>query len=159
MKTIIAVSMLCLVVTPMVFGQADKHQAMPGIYAAADLKWKDGPPSLPPGAKVAMLEGDLTKEGAFTLRLLLPAGYKIPPHTHPKIEHVTVISGTFYLGMGEKFDQKEGHEMSAGAFGFWPAGMKHFAWTKGETIIQVHGVGPWGINYLNPADDPRNAKK
>jgi len=159
MKAIIAISMLCLAAASVTCGQADKEQAMPGIYSAAELKWKDGPASLPPGAKVVMLEGDLAKEGPFTLRALLPDGYKIPPHTHPKIEHVTVISGTFYLGMGEKFDQSAGHEMSAGAFGFWPAGMKHFAWTKGETVIQVHGVGPWGINYLNPADDPRNAKK
>src|SRR5678816_3950432 len=98
MKAILAISMMCLAVAPVAFGQADKDQAMHGIYSAADLKWKDGPPSLPPGAKVEMLEGDLTKEGPFTLRALLPDGYKIPPHTHPKIEHVTVISGTFYLG-------------------------------------------------------------
>ena len=159
MKTIIAFSILCLAGASVVFAQAEKEHPMHGFYSAADLKWQDGPPSLPAGAKVVMLEGDLAKEGPFTLRALLPDGYKIPPHTHPKIEHVTVISGTFYLGMGEKFDQSAGHEMSAGAFGFWPAGMTHFAWTKGETIIQVHGVGPWGITYLNPADDPRNARK
>jgi len=159
MKTIIAISMLCLAVAPVAFCQADKEQAMPGIYSAADLKWKDGPASLPAGAKVAILEGDPAKEGPFTFRVLLPDGFKVPPHTHPGAEHVTVISGTFYLGMGEKFDQSAGHQMSAGAFGYWPAGMKHFAWTKGETMIQVHGVGPWGITYLNPADDPRNAKR
>jgi hypothetical protein len=159
MKAIIAISMLCLAVAPVVFGQADKEKAMPGIYSAADMKWKEGPASLPAGAKVVMLEGDLAKEGPFTLRVLLPDGYKIPPHTHPKIEHVTVISGTFFIGMGEKFDATAGQAMSAGAFGYWPAGMTHFAWTKGETIIQVHGVGPWGITYVNPADDPRNAKK
>jgi quercetin dioxygenase-like cupin family protein len=159
MNTITAISVLCLAIAPLAFGQADKEQAMPGIYSAADIKWKDGPPSLPAGAKMAILEGDPAKEGPFTFRVLLPDGFKVPPHTHPGAEHVTVISGTFYLGMGEKFDQSAGHQMSAGAFGFWPAGMKHFAWTKGETIIQVHGVGPWGITYLNPADDPRNAKR
>jgi hypothetical protein len=87
------------------------------------------------------------------MRLLMPDGYKIAPHTHPKVEHVTVISGTFNLGMGEKFDESAGRAMPAGTFGFWPAGMKHFAWAKGETIIQLHGIGPWTINYLNPADD------
>ena len=157
MKTFIAISILCLAAALVAFGQAEREQPVHGIYSAADVKWKDGPPSLPAGAKVVML--DLAKEGPFTLRALLPDGYKTAPHTHPKIEHVTVISGTFYLGMGDKFDQSAGHEMSAGAFGFWPAGMTHFAWTKGETIIQVHGVGPWGITYLNPADDPRNARK
>jgi len=93
------------------------------------------------------------------MRLRFPDGYKIAPHTHPKIEHVTVISGTFNLGTGEVFDQAASQAMPAGTFGFWPAGMKHFAWAKGETIVQVHGVGPWGIEYVNPADDPRNAGK
>lgn len=93
------------------------------------------------------------------MRLRLPDGYKIPPHFHPKVEHVTVLSGTFYIGMGESFDQKATKAMTAGAFGFWPANMKHFVWIKGETVVQLHGVGPWGITYLSPADDPRNASK
>jgi quercetin dioxygenase-like cupin family protein len=125
------------------------------IYPAAEIKWQPGPPSLPSGAKVAVLEGDPTKEGPFTMRLMFPDGYKIPPHTHPKTERVTVISGMLNLGMGEKFDESAGHQLPAGTFGFWPAGMKHFAWASGETIIQLHGIGPWVINYLNPADDPR----
>jgi quercetin dioxygenase-like cupin family protein len=126
------------------------------IYESAQIKWQQGPAALPAGAKLAVLEGDPAKNGPFTMRLMMPDGYKIQPHTHPKVEHVTVIAGTFNLGMGEKFDESGGHEMPAGTFGFWPAGMKHFAWAKGETIIQLHGVGPWTINYLNPADDPRN---
>lgn len=132
---------------------AEKHDA--SIHQPSEIKWQQGPAALPPGAKAALLEGDPAKDGPFTMRLLFPDGYKIPPHTHPKVEHVTVISGTFNLGMGEKFDQSAGQAMPAGTFGFWPAGMKHFAWTKGETVIQLHGVGPWTINYLNPADDPR----
>jgi quercetin dioxygenase-like cupin family protein len=132
---------------------AQKMEA--SVYPQADMKWQAGPPSLPAGAKLALLEGDPTKEGPFTMRLLLPDGYKIPPHTHPKVEHVTVISGTFNLGMGEKFDESAGQQMPAGTFAFWPAGMKHFAWAKRETTIQLHGIGPWTINYLNPADDPR----
>jgi len=130
-----------------------------GIYPPADVAWKDGPGSLPAGARVAVLEGDPAKEGFFTIRLRFPDGYRIPPHFHSKVEHVTVVSGSFNLGMGEKFDQSATREMPAGSFGFWPAGMRHFAWAKGETVVQLHGVGPWTITYVDPADDPRQAKK
>ena len=130
-----------------------------GIFPADKVKWTDGPASLPPGAKLAVLEGDPGKEGFFTMRLWLPDGFKVAPHWHPKVEHVTVISGTFNLGMGEKFDQTGAREMLAGTFGFWAAGMKHFAWAKGDTVIQLHGIGPWTITYVNPSDDPRNMKK
>jgi hypothetical protein len=129
------------------------------LFVPADVKWMDGPPSLPAGAKMAILEGDPAEAGPFTMRLKVPDGFKIAPHTHPAVEHVTVISGTFHLGMGEKFDAAAGREMPAGSFGFMPAGMKHFGWAKGETVVQVHGLGPWKIVYVNPADDPRNAKK
>jgi quercetin dioxygenase-like cupin family protein len=135
-----------------------KPDAEPAIHVPAQIKWADGPPSLPAGAKFAVLEGDPSKEGFFTMRVRLPDGYKIPPHMHAKIEHVTVISGTFNFGMGEKLDQAATKEMPAGTFGFWPAGMKHFAWARGETIVQLHGIGPWTIEYINPADDPRKAK-
>ena len=130
-----------------------------GIYPAAQVKWTDGPASLPAGARLAVLEGDPAKEGFFTMRLWLPDGFKVAPHWHPKVEHVTVISGTFNLGMGEKVDQAGSREMPAGTFGFWPAGMRHFAWAKGDTVIQLHGIGPWTITYVNPSDDPRNMKK
>ena len=130
-----------------------------GLYAPDQITWKEGPASLPAGAKFAVLEGDPAKTGFFTLRLRLPDGYRIPPHWHPKVEHVTVLSGTFNLGMGRAFDQKATQELPAGTFGFWPAGMNHFAWAKGETVVQLHGFGPWAINYINPADDPRNAKR
>lgn len=129
------------------------------IYAPQKIEWKAGPPALPSGASAAVLEGDPQQEGPFTMRLRFPDGYKIPPHTHPKVEHVTVISGTFNFGMGEVFDQAATQEMPAGTFGFWPVGMKHFAWAKGETVVQLHGIGPWGIQYVNPADDPRNSGK
>jgi quercetin dioxygenase-like cupin family protein len=104
---------------------------------------------------IAALEGDPGKEGPFVFRIKLPDGYRIPPHSHPKMERVTVISGTFNIGMGDKFDEKAGQSMPAGTFGHWPAGMQHFVWAKGETVIQLHGVGPWVINYVNPDDDPR----
>jgi hypothetical protein len=130
-----------------------------GFYLPAEIKWKEGPASLPAGAKFAVLEGDPTKEGPFVMRLSFPDEFRIPPHWHPKIERVTVLSGLFNLGMGEKFDQSATRELPAGSYGFWPAGMRHFAWAKGETVLQVHGMGPWKITYENPADDPRNAKK
>ena len=110
-------------------------------------------------AKLAVLAGDPNKKGLFTVRLRTPAGYKVSPHTHPTSEHITVISGTFNIGTGDKFDEATGKEMGAGGYMVMPPGMKHYAWTPGETIIQVHGMGPFAINYVNPTDDPRNAKK
>jgi quercetin dioxygenase-like cupin family protein len=129
------------------------------IYPADDIKWMEAPPSLPKGAKIAILEGDPGKEGPFVFRVKLPDGYRIPPHTHAKPERITVISGTFNIGMGEKFDNTKGRAMPSGTYGQWPAGMKHFVWAKGETVLQFHGIGPWTIQYVNAADDPRNQKK
>ena len=156
MKYIITFAVVIGLVSRALAQTDEKHDA--SIQQPAQINWQQGPASLPSGAKLAVLEGDPTKDGPFTMRLLLPDGYKVPPHTHPKVEHVTVITGIFNLGMGEKFDQSAGHDMPAGTFGSWPAGMKHFAWVKGETIIQLHGIGPWTINYLNPVDDPRQKK-
>jgi quercetin dioxygenase-like cupin family protein len=125
------------------------------LHPLADTKWIDGPPSLPKGAKMAVLEGDPTKQGPFVFRVKVPDGYRVPPHTHPKVERITVIQGTFNIGMGEKFDQTATQPMPTGTYGYWPAGMTHFVWAKGETVLQFHGEGPWTINYINPADDPR----
>jgi quercetin dioxygenase-like cupin family protein len=129
------------------------------VLNPADLKWGDAPPGLPPGAKLAVLAGDPNKKGLFTVRLQTPAGYKVPPHTHPTSEHITVISGTFSIGTGDKFDEPAGKEMGAGGYMVMPPGMKHYAWTPAEAIIQVQGMGPFVIKYVNPADDPRNAKQ
>ena len=129
------------------------------VFSPAEIRWKKGPESLPAGAEITVLEGDPSKPGPFVFRVKAPDGFTIPPHTHPRAERVTVIAGTFHIAMGEKLDKASGQAMSAGSFGYWPAGMKHFAWVTGETIVQFHGIGPWVINYLNPADDPRNAKK
>jgi quercetin dioxygenase-like cupin family protein len=138
-----------------VTGQHAKETAEPAIHVPSELKWVDAPPSLPPGAKVAILEGNPAKEGPFVYRVKMPDGYKVPPHTHPKPERVTVISGTLYFGMGETFDKAQAKTLPTGTYGTWPAGMKHFGWAKGETVLQLHGEGPWTINYVNPADDPR----
>ena len=120
------------------------------------VKWQEGPKSIPPGAKLAVLEGDPAKDGPFVMRLLLPNGYKIAAHTHPKVERLTVISGAFHIVMGDDLDPKKATRMPAGSFGYWPAGMKHLVWADGDTVVQLHGIGPWSINYVNPADDPRN---
>ena len=137
----------------------DPSGPMAAIHRPAQLTWKDGPPSLPPGARIAVLEGDPDRPGPFVMRVKVPDGYRIPPHTHPKAERVTVIAGTFHLGMGDRFDPSKAQELPAGTYGTWPAGMQHFVWVKGETVVQFHGDGPWSISYLNPGDDPRNAKR
>lgn len=138
---------------------ADEHGKGIVLNSPAQLQWKAGPPSLPKGAQIAVLEGDPNKEGPFVFRIKAPDGYRIPPHTHPKTERVTVIAGAFHIGMGEKFDAHAAKPMPAGTYGFWEAGMKHFVWVKGETIVQFHGMGPWSIEYVHPADDPRHAGK
>ena len=129
------------------------------LFPSDKIIWKDGPPSLPKGAQIAILEGDPNKEGPFVFRVKAPDGYRIPPHTHPKTERITVISGTFNIGMGSEFDQTKTKPMPAGTYGYWEAGMKHFVWIKGETVAQFHGMGPWSIQYVNPKDDPRNQKQ
>ncbi len=125
------------------------------VVKAGSEKWGPAPPALPPGAKVAVLVGNPGKSGPYTLRVKLPDGYKVPPHWHPTDENVTVIKGTFLIGKGEKFDLEKTQELSAGSYMRMPKGMRHFAAAKGEAIIQVHGIGPFEITYVNPADDPR----
>lgn len=158
MKRSLLVIALAVVAAAFAFGQSTSHTTDHGFFSTADIKWVDGPASLPAGAKVAMLEGNPAQDGPFTMRLQLPDGFQIQPHWHPAVEHVTVISGTLNLGMGEKFDKSAGRALAAGSFAFMPPGMRHFAWATGETVLQVHGTGPWKINYVNPADDPRNKK-
>ena len=139
--------------TPGTPAKPEGHQA---IVALADkITWGPAPAILPPGAKLAVLEGNPAQPGEFTMRLLLPAGYRIPPHYHPVTEHVTVVAGHFRVGMGEKFDRAALNELPVGTFAALSAGMRHYAETQGETIIQLHGTGPWGLTYVNPADDPR----
>jgi quercetin dioxygenase-like cupin family protein len=125
------------------------------IVAAQEIKWGPGPASIPPGAEAVTLYGDPSKEGLFALRLKLPKGYAIAPHSHPKPEVVTVISGTFRLGMGEKADKSKGQTLPAGSFFAMPPGMAHFAFADDDTVIQLNSTGPWSLTYINPADDPR----
>ncbi|HWP81437.1 MAG TPA: cupin domain-containing protein [Bacteroidota bacterium] len=152
------VSALLISVTPLSAQEkmADHSQPDHIMVVPSDLTWKDGPASLPKGVKSAITEGDPTKAGPFTMRLKLPANYNIPAHWHPAIEHVTVLSGSFYMGLGDVFDEAKARKLPVGGFAVMAIGTRHFAFTKEESTIQLHGIGPWGITYVNPKDDPRN---
>ena len=140
-------------------GMNSMHSTRDAIVLSPDqIKWEDPPPGLPPGAKAALLEGDPSKPGMFTVRVKAPANYVVPPHTHPADEHVTVLSGSLYVGMGGTFDEMKSTKLPAGGFFVMPTGCQHFAYSREETVIQIHGMGPWGITYVNPNDDPRKAK-
>jgi quercetin dioxygenase-like cupin family protein len=129
------------------------------MSAPKDMKWGDPPPVFEKGASFTLVSGDPSKEGLYVVRLKMPAGYKINPHWHPTDEHVTVISGTFLLGMGEKFDKATMKELPAGGYALLPAQMRHYAMAKNAAIVQVHGMGPFALTYVNPADDPTQRAK
>jgi quercetin dioxygenase-like cupin family protein len=128
------------------------------IVTPSDVQWGAAPPALPPGAEAALLFGDPSKEGPFALRLKFPQGYSVPPHSHPVKEVVTVISGTFGLGMGETADQSKMQSLPAGSFVAMDPGMAHYVSIDGETVIQINTTGPWGVTYVNPEDDPRKTQ-
>jgi quercetin dioxygenase-like cupin family protein len=169
-KHLTFIALASLALASLVFAQTDKMKkdgpsdmksgGSHVIVGADEVKWMPAPPSLPSGAQLAVIEGDPSKAGGtYTIRLKAPDGYKIAPHWHPVTENVTVLEGIFFVGMGDKFDQSAGKELKAGSFASMPVGMRHFGWTKGETVLQVHGVGPFEVNYVNPADDPRKSAK
>ena len=132
---------------------ADKpHQMMtPG-----DMKWGPAPPALPPGAEAAVLEGDPGKSGTFVVRLKLPDGYRVPPHSHPTDELVTVISGTLMAGLGDTVNESAMHTLAAGSFAKMPANANHYVRAKGPVVLQITATGPFEVKYVNPKDDPRN---
>jgi hypothetical protein len=138
--------------------QPAAHEASAGhvMVTPDELKWGAGPPSLPAGARVAVVEGDPTKSGQFTIYARMPANYRIPAHWHPTDERVTVVSGTFYMGLGDKLDPAKGKLLPVGGYALMRAKTRHYAWTTREAIIQIQAMGPFEINYVNPADDPRN---
>ena len=127
------------------------------IVPPQEIKWAPAPDVLPPGAKAAVLFGNPDKEGLFVLRLKFPKGYRVPPHTHPVDEVLTVISGTFGLGMGTGIyaDQSKARPFPAGSFHALPPGTAHYVSIDEETIVQISTNGPWGLTYINPMDDPR----
>jgi quercetin dioxygenase-like cupin family protein len=125
-----------------------------GTVQADGLTWV-APAAYAAGAQLAVVKGDPTKEGQYVVRLKVPAGYKIAAHTHPNDENVTVLSGSFNIGTGDKLDEAKGIQVKAGGYSYVAKGMTHYAWFTEETVLQLHGIGPQGITYVNPADDPR----
>lgn len=121
-----------------------------------DVTWGPVPGFLPPGAQISVLDGDPSQAVSITLRLSMPAGYVIPPHSHPTLENVTVLSGTLNVSMGDTFDETTGTALDAGGFVALPPEMNHYVWTDAPTVVQVNLMGPFEITYVNPADDPRN---
>jgi mannose-6-phosphate isomerase-like protein (cupin superfamily) len=134
--------------------RADRREHQ--LFIRADnVNWGPASPKLPAGAELAVLDGDPTKPGApFTIRVRVPDGYSVPPHTHPTDEHLTVIKGTILLGMGKSFDRAKLRELPAGSYAKLPKDEPHFNFYKGESIIQLHGIGPYDVMYVNPSDDP-----
>lgn len=129
---------------------ADPHR----IVKAADIKWENGPPSLPQGLRISMLRGN-PETGAFAMLLKMPVNYHIPAHWHSHSEDVTVITGTFQVGMGDVADESKTTELTPAGFVHLPPKMHHFASTNRETVVQLESDGPFDIHYVNPSDDPR----
>ena len=153
-----AFALALLAYAPIGLAPAAQGAEMAAPVQASEIKWGPAPPVLPAGAQMAVLSGDPAGTGLVTLRLKLPAGYQIAPHSHPTDEHVTVISGTLALGMGDTLDRAKSKTLRAGGYGVAPANMHHFAWTKGGAVVQVNLIGPFAITYVNPADDPSRKK-
>jgi hypothetical protein len=154
-KTICILSAM-LVVSGVAGGDAELPYRGEGhlMRNASDLEW--GPiASMAPGARFVLIEGDLSREEPFTFRLELPAGYILAPHVHPAYERVTVLSGTFHFGHGRTFDRKNAVALHEGGLAIMAPGEPMFGFTEELTVIQLHGQGPWGIEYVDPADDPR----
>jgi ChrR Cupin-like domain len=129
------------------------------IFTPDTIEWGQAPPVLQPGAQLAVLEGDPgAATGDYTVRLKMPSGYKIAPHWHPKRENVTIISGTFKVGMGETFDEAKMGAFPAGSFAYLDPEMHHYAMASGEVVVQIHGMAPFQINYINADDDPSKKK-
>jgi len=166
MWAVLGVSLLLLLLSPSGVHSEDARQLAGSgpdlhwdLFKPDQIQWRDGPPSLLPGAKMAILEGDPAKEGFFTMRLKLPDGYRVFPHWHPRTERLTIIQGIVNLGTGDRFDTAATQTLPAGAYSSMPPKMPHFAWMRGETILQLSSIGPWEVVYVNPTDDPRSHAK
>lgn len=156
-RSMTTVVLALLAMAPVVRARDARKSARPRPDAvfinASEIAWGEAPPDLPKGAQIAVLHGDPSKKGTFTLRFKMPDGYKIPPHWHTQDEQLTILSGTFVLHMGDTMDASA-HDLQAGAYHFLPGKMHHAAEARGETVLEVHGAGPFDIHYLNPADNP-----
>jgi len=144
---------ICVVVG-MAYAQHADHQ----MTTPADLKW--APVAAISGAQIAVIEGPMDQAGVpFTARIKFPANAKVPAHWHSTIEHVTVISGVLNMGVGDKLDTGKTQALGPGSMSIMQSGTHHFAWFGEETVLQLHGIGPWTVTYVNPADDPKNQAK
>jgi len=148
--TTILAALIC--VTPAL--AADEHT----VLTPNDVKWAPAPASVPKGAQAAAIFGDPSKDGLFAMRLKLPKDYHIPPHTHPKPEVVTVLSGTLRLGEGSTADRSKTKPLPAGSFFALSPGMQHYVYADEETVLQLNSTGPWGLTYVNEKDDPRKTQ-
>jgi hypothetical protein len=152
-KMIVGILSLCVGV---LLAQSGSHQ---NAFTPDQIHYGPPPPFLAPGAQVAVVEGDPSaSSGDFTIRLKMPDGYKIAPHWHPNRENVTVISGNFKVGMGDKFDESQMMTFPQGSFAYLDPDMHHYGMASGEVVLQVHGMSPLKLNYVNPADDPSGKK-
>ena len=151
-------SMLVLAASGSFSASAQQARTVPDdhtVLRSDEIAWGPASAKLPPGAVMAILDGSPAEPDVpFTIRVKVPDGFSVPPHTHPTDEHLTVIQGTILLGTGEEFDREKLRELSTGSYASLPAGEPHFNLYRGETIIQLHGIGPYDIVYVDPADDP-----
>ena len=144
---------LCVFLIPQAYAQ-DPHAGAHTLLTPSELQWKDAA-GLPPGTKITVIEGPMNEAVPFTVRIKFPAGAKIPAHWHPAIEHTTVLSGVLNMGVGDKLDESKTKPLPVGSVAIMQPKTTHFGVFNEETILQIHGIGPWQINYVNPADDPR----
>ena len=160
---------LAVLMTGLLFAQTASHKSTGKTAAKAkpaatittpdNLQWTDAPPVLPAGGKMTVLSGNPNGGGAFVVRLKMPDGYRVMPHWHPTTENVTVLSGEFRVAMGDKFDESKLQSLPAGSFASVPMHHNHYGMSKGETVVQINGMGPFKLVYVNPGDDPSKAKK
>jgi quercetin dioxygenase-like cupin family protein len=152
---VVGFALICQMGFPLGQQALAQHTGEHIMLDPSELVWKDLP-SLP-GVKISVIEGPLDQKVPIMFRLKFPPNFKVPPHWHPGIEHITIISGKLNMGLGSQFDQSKTRPLGPGSISVMQPGTHHFVWTNEETIGQVHSIGPWTVNYVNPADDP--AKK
>ena len=140
-------------------GPAPAPAAQHVMTSPGDLKWGDPPPSLPPGSRIAVVSGDPAQAAPFVIRAQVPAGYKVPPHWHPGVENLTILAGTVAIGMGEQWDDAKMTTIPVGGYASMPAEMRHYFLARTAATFQVHGMGPFAVNYVNAADDPSKQAK
>jgi uncharacterized RmlC-like cupin family protein len=142
-----------------VIGAVALAQSAHMVVPADKVQYAAAPPILPPGAQLAVLEGNPAEKGMVVMRLKLPANYKIPAHWHSTDERITVLSGTFNVGMGDKLNTQESQALASGGFLYLPAKMRHFAWTSSPTVVQINLEGPFDLTYVDPNDNPQTRKR